>query len=32
MTALILVACSIAAWYIHLTVTRPTARLLGLID
>ena len=32
MTTLILLACSIAAWYIHLAITRPAAQLLGLIN
>lgn len=30
MCALILVACSITAWYIHLAITRPALRALGL--
>lgn len=31
MCALIIVACSIAAWYIHLAITRPLARIFKLI-
>ena len=32
MTAIILLACCLAAWPIHLSITRPVARMLGLID
>jgi hypothetical protein len=32
MYALILLACCFAAWPIHLFITRPAAKLLGLID
>ena len=32
MTALILLACCLAAWPIHLSTTRPVARMLNLID
>lgn len=32
MCALILLTCCLAAWPIHLTITRPLARMLGLID
>lgn len=32
MCALIILACCLAAWPIHLCTTRPVARMLGLID
>lgn len=32
MYALILLACCLAAWPIHIFVARPVARMLGLID
>lgn len=32
MYALIILACCLAAWPIHLYTTRPIARLLGVID
>lgn len=32
MTALILLACCVAAWPIHLFITRPAAALLGFVD
>lgn len=32
MCALIVLACCLAAWPIHLCTTRPVARMLGLID
>lgn len=32
MLTLILIACCFAAWPIHLCITRPVARMLGLID
>lgn len=32
MTALILLACCLAAWPIHLCTARPVARMLGLIN
>lgn len=31
MFALIILACCLAAWPIHLCTTRPAARLLGII-
>ena len=30
--ALILLACCFAAWAIHLCITRPLIRMMGLID
>jgi len=30
--ALILLACCFAAWPIHLCITRPIIRMMGLID
>lgn len=32
MTALLLLACSLAAWPIHRCTTRPIARMLGLTN
>ena len=32
MCVLIILACSFAAWPIHLCITRPVARMLGLIN
>jgi hypothetical protein len=29
---LILLACALAAWPIHLCITRPIIRMMGLID
>ena len=32
MSALIVMTCCLAAWYTHRFITRPVARMLGLID